>query len=147
MVTHPPFAAMWSVPLLAFVASVVYRVSTRTSPESIAAKRRRQACGVALHRLKAVASADPKEAHDLLTSAMKGYLGDRFDRTAGSLTADECRDIVRQATGDDPLADRFRATVSQGEAARYASIHSRVDSAQIEEVIRLIRSVEEKSKR
>jgi hypothetical protein len=147
MVTNPPFAAMWSVPLLAFVASVVYRASTRTSPESIAAKRRRQACGVAVHRLKAVASADSKETRELLISAMKGYLGDRFDRTAGSLTADECRDIVCQATGDEQIADQFKARVSEGEAARYASIHSRVDSAQIEEVIRLIRSVEEKSKR
>jgi hypothetical protein len=147
MVSSPPFAILWSLPFVAFVASVVYKLSMRTSPESIAAKRRRQACNVAVHQLKAAASADPKEAHDLLISAMKGYMGDRFDRTAGSLTADECRDIVAQATGDDQVADRFRVKVSEGEAARYASIHSRVDSAQIEEVIELIRSVEEKSKR
>ena len=146
-VSSPPFAILWSVPLLAFVASVVYKLSTRTSPESIAAKRRRHACNVAVRQLKAVTSADPKDAHDLLISAMKGYLGDRFDRTAGSLTADECQDIVAQVTGDSQIADQFRLKVSEGEAAHYASIHSRVDSAQIEEAIGLIRSVEEKSKR
>jgi hypothetical protein len=147
MATQPFAVVLWSVPLLAFLASVVYKVSTRTSPESIAAKRRRQACGVAIRQLQAVASAEAKTAHDLLTSAMKGYLGDRFDRPAGSLTADECRDIVVQATGDAQLADRFRRRVSEGEAARYASIHSRVDATQIEEAIKLIRSVEEMSKR
>ncbi len=147
LATHPPFAILWCVPLLAFVASVGYRRATQTSPESIAAKRRRQAGSVAVRQLKAVTSADLKDAHDLLTAAMKTYLGDRFDRTAGSLTADECRDIVRAATGDDQLADQFRAQVSEGEAARYASLHSRVDAAQIDEVIRLIRSVEERARR
>lgn len=147
MASSPSFAILWSLPLLAFATSVVYKLSTRTSPESVAAKRRRQACNVAVRQLKAIASADPKDAHDLLISAMKGYLGDRFDRTAGSLTADECRDIVAHATGDGRIADQFRLKVSEGEAARYASIYSRVDSAQIEEAIQLIRSVEEKSKR
>jgi hypothetical protein len=133
--------------LLAFAASVVFKLATRTSHGSIAAKRRRQACGVAIRQLKAVASADPKETHDLLITAVKGYLGDRFDRTAGSLTADECRDIVAQATGDDQIAEQFRQKVSEGEAARYASISSRVDAAQIEEAVGLIRSVEERAKR
>jgi hypothetical protein len=146
MVSTPPFALLWSVPLLAFAASVVYKLSTRTSPGSVAAKRRRQACSVAVRRLKAVTSGDTKEAHEALIAAMKGYIGDRFDRTAGSLTADECRDIVAQATGDGQTADRFRSRVSEGEAARYAAINSRVDAAQIEETIKLIRSVEGKSK-
>ncbi len=147
MVSNPPFAVLWSVPLLAFVASVIYKVSTRTSPESIAAKRRRQACSAAIRQLKMATSADPKAAHEALTSALKGYVGDRFDRTAGSLTADECRDIVLQATGHSQLAEQFRLRVSAGEAARYASIQSPVDAAQVEEVIKLIRSVEAIAKR
>jgi hypothetical protein len=74
-------------------------------------------------------------------------VGDRFDRTAGSLTADDCHGIVRAATGDAELAGRFRDKIAESEAARYASIGARVDSVQIEEAIELVQRVEEKTKR
>jgi hypothetical protein len=146
-VLHPAYAALWAIPLAGLLASVAFKVVTRSSPESVAAKRRRQACRSAVRRLKIAVGVDPKEAPDLLISAMKEYLGDRFDRTAGSLTADECRDIILSATGDAQLADRFMAKVSECEAARYASIGSQVGTAQFEEAIGLVRSVEEKTKR
>jgi len=94
-----------------------------------------------------VAAAEAKERHDLLIAALRGYVGDRFDRTAGSLTADDCRGIVLTATGDVDLADRLKAKVSESEAARYASIHAQVDAAQIEEAIELVQRIEENSKR
>ena len=144
---RPGYAVLWSVPLVGFIASVVFRLTTRTSPEAVARKRRRHAYPVAVQKLKAIDSADPHERHDLLIAALKSYLGDRFARTAGSLTADECRDVVLGATDDAPLADRFKATISQFEAARYASLDTRVDVAQIDDAIELLHEVEESSKR
>ncbi len=144
---HPGYALLWSVPLVGFVASVVFRLATRSSPEVAARKRRRHAYPVAGRRLKAVTSADPNERHELLVAALKGYLGDRFARTAGSLTADDCHDIVLGAASDVHLADRFRTTISRFEAARYASLDTQVDAAQIEEAMELLWQVEEETKR
>ena len=140
---RPGTAVLWSVPLLAFVGSLAFRVATRTNPEAVARKRRRQACPVALQQLKAIEAADPKERHERLVAALKGYLGDRFSRTAGSLTADDCHTIVLEMTHQAELADRFRVTIAQFEAARYASLDAPVEAAQIEEATDLIRRVEE----
>ena len=44
-----------------------------------------------MRQLKAMTSADARQKPELLLDAMKGYIGDRFDRVAASLTADDCR--------------------------------------------------------
>ncbi len=146
-VVSPAYMVLWSVPLAALVASALFKLLTRTSPEAVARKRKRQACSVAVRQLKAAASADAKSRHDLLVLAMKAYLGDRLDKVAGSLTAGDCRDVIAASTDDMQLADRFRATVSELEAARYASFDAHVDSAQIEDAIELVCQVEARLKR
>lgn len=143
----PGYAVLWSVPLVGLLGSIAFRLATRTRPEAMARKRRRQACSAAVRRLRAVASAEGRERHDLLIAALRRYVGDRFDRKAGSLTADDCCGIVLAATDDPELAEQLRAKLSESEAARYASIDAQVDSAQIDEAIALVQRVEEKSKR
>jgi len=142
----PGYAVLWSVPLMGFIGSLAFRLATRRSPEAVARKRRRHACQVAVQQLKSIPSADADERPNLLVSALKGYLGDRFARTAGSLTADEGHVIVLGATGDTELAERVRATIAQFEAARYAALNAQVDQAQIDEAIDLLRQVEEKAR-
>ena len=143
----PGYAVLWTVPLLGFVASVVFRLSTRTSPEATARKRRRHACQVAAQQLKSITAADPNERPELLIAALKGYLGDRFAKTAGSLTADDCHAIVLGATDEVQLADRFKGMIAQFETARYASLDAQADQAQIDDATELLRQVQEKSKR
>lgn len=143
----PGYVMLWSIPLAAFLGSLLFKLATRTSPEAVARKRRRHACAAAIKQLNTIAAAESEQRHDLMVSAMKGYLGDRFAKTAGSLTADDCRAIVANATDDAQLADRFKATISQFEAARYASMDMGVDSGRVAEAIDLIRSVQEKSRR
>jgi len=143
---RPGYAVLWSLPLLSFIASVVFKLVTQTSPEATARKRHRGAHAAAVRQLKTIASAPAKQRHDLLAAAIKGYLGDRFDRTAGSLTADECRDIVADATDDRQLADRVRSKISEFEAAQYAALATDVGTAQVDEALELLHAVEEKVK-
>ncbi|MHC4620320.1 MAG: BatD family protein, partial [Planctomycetota bacterium] len=89
----PAYAALWAVPLAALVFSSLARLFTQTSPEKEAHKRRRAAPGRAVRELKKVASAELDHRHELLASAMKQYIGERFDKMAGSLTADDCHHI------------------------------------------------------
>jgi hypothetical protein len=143
-VVSPGYLLLWSVPLAALAGSALFKLLTQTSPEAAARKRRRQACNAAVRQLKAAASAEAKGRHDLLVSALKAYLGARLDRVAGSLTADDCYSVIAVSTDDVELADRFRAKVSELEAARYAPLEAHVDSAQIEEAIDLVCQVEER---
>ncbi len=142
----PGYAAVWSIPLIALFGSVAFRLATRTSPEMVARKRRRQACPSAIRRLRAVASAEASERHDLLITALRGYIGDRFDRTAGSLTADDCYAVVLGATDDAELGQELKDKIAESEAARYASIGAQIASTQIEEAVALVQRIDEKSK-
>jgi len=120
--TNPLYAALWSVPLLTLIVSTVVKLAGRTSPESLARKRRRRAAGVALAQLKRVSGAEPGQRHELLLAAMKGYLGERFDKVAASLTADDCHRIVTDSTGDVATAARYKELIDTCEAARYARV-------------------------
>jgi hypothetical protein len=73
---------------------------------------------------------------------MKGYVGDRFDRVAASLTADDCYHAILDATGDAEAAARYRDLIAACEAARYAPVDAEITSEQIQEAIALIRSID-----
>ncbi len=145
VITSPAYVALWSIPLTGLIVSAVIRFAGRTSPELLARKRRRQARSTAVRQLKSMGSADPKERHELLAAAMKGYIGDRFDRIAASLTADDCYQIIAQSTGDVNAATRYKELVAACEAARYASVGADVGEDHVTEAIQLIGQVEKKS--
>lgn len=143
-VVSPGYAVGWAVPLGALCLSLLLKFVGRTSPEVEAAKRRRSAYRRAVHQLKGIAAADPKQRHELLGSVMKQYVGDRFDRVAGSLTGDDCREIILRVTGDTGAANSYRQMIASCEAARYASLGADVDGGMVGEVTELLRSVERK---
>jgi len=139
---NPGYAAIWAAPLLALVSSVLFKLSTRTSPEKVAGRRRRRACGKATGQLKKVVSADRNRQSELLVSIMKQYIGDRFDRTAGSLTPDDCYDAIAAVTRDQETAEKYRDTIAGFEAGRYAPMSIDITPERIMEVTRLVRTVE-----
>jgi hypothetical protein len=138
----PGYAILCGAPLLAFASSIFIRLFAHTSPEKAAAKRRRQACSKARGQLKRISSANPERQSELLVGAMKQYIGDRFDKTAGSLTGDDCYDTIIASTDDATAADKYRETITDFEAARYASLEVSITSERIKEVIELIRLIE-----
>jgi hypothetical protein len=140
--TSPGYALVWAAPLLALASSIFIKLFTHTSPEKVAAKRRREACGKAVGQLKNIAQANAERKGELLVSAIKQYVGDRFDRTAGSLTPDDCYDAIVAGTKDTKAADKYREAIADFEAGRYASMEVSITSEKIEEVIELIRHIE-----
>jgi hypothetical protein len=145
--TSLPYAPIWALPLVALIASSLIKLFTHTTPEKIAAGRRRRACANATASLKKIAHDTSHEPHELLTAAMKQYIGQRFDRTAGSLTSHDCHQIIVAATNDTQAADTFRDIIDNCESARYAAAQADIDSAKINEVVKLIRDIEKKSKK
>jgi hypothetical protein len=145
--TNPGYAVLWAVPLLTFISSVLVKLFIHTSPEKVAIRRRRQACGKAIGQLKRMASADSDRQGELLVSIMKQYIGDRFDKTAGSLTPDDCYDAIVTESTDKQAADKYRDTIADFEAGRYASIEVNITGERIEQAIQLVRTVEKNCRR
>jgi hypothetical protein len=143
----PGYAPLWAAPLGILILSSVAKLLTSTSPEKVAAKRRRQACSKTVNQLKKIASTDTKQRNELIVSIMKRYIGDRFDKMAGSLTPDDCCDTIITATKETEDADKFRRTIAECETARYASINVNIDSGKIKDIIDLVRNIEKKSKK
>jgi hypothetical protein len=143
----PGYLVIWGGPLAALIASALIRLLTHTTPEKQAAKRRRKACGKALRELRKILSAEKNHRNKLLASIMKQYIGHKFDKTAGSLTADDCYEIISKAVNDSETAVKFKNIVEYCEAVRYASVDSLIDDTTIHEAGKLIRIIENKAKK
>ena len=142
-----PYAPVWALPLVALIASSLIRLFTHTTPEKIAAKRRNCACAAAVAQLKKIGHDTSSEPHESLAATMTQYIGARFDRTAGSLTAQDCYEIISSSTNQPNIADAYRDIIDRCESARYAAGQADIDSAKIKEVIELIRNIEKKSRK
>jgi len=143
----PAYAAIWALPLAVLLFSAMFKVLASTNPQKAALKRKRRACGKAVTRLKKAEHLDEQRRYEQIVSAMKHYIGERFDRTAGSLTADECYQIILAATDDAQAAEKFRQMMERFEAGRYAPLHVDNDAVDAGQVIELIRLIERKSKK
>ena len=144
---NPGYAVIWAVPLLGFVSSLFIKLISHTSPEKAAARRRRQAEGRALGRLKKLASTQAEYHNEQLVSIMKQYIGDKFDKTAGSLTPDDCYDAILAATQDPQSAEKYMTIIAGCEAGRYAPMEIKIDSDKIREVRELVRHIENKCRK
>ena len=141
---QPGYLVIWAGPLGILILSAVTKLSRHTTPEKIARKRRRAAASKAIGRLRKIASSAGGQ-HEQLALIIKQYIGERFDKSAGALTSNDCFEIIVEATKDTQSADRYKEIIADCEAARYASAQSSIGQTQIEEVINLIRTVEKKS--
>ncbi len=145
-VASPSYLAGWLLPLAVLVGSIVTKTFVQMTPEQAAKKRRRKAQSRAVEGLKKMTSAQESNRYEILAGAMKQYIGERFDKVTGSLTADDCSRAIVDGTGDSESAARFRDIISECEAARYASVQLRPNSEAIDEVKKLIKTIDKKSK-
>jgi hypothetical protein len=143
----PGYAVLWAMPLLGLITSFLVKIFSHTSPEKAAARRHRQACGKALWQLKKLASTEENQQNEQFVSIMKNYIGEKFDKTAGSLTPDECYDAIIAATQDSQSADKYRAIIAGFEAGRYAPMEIKIDSDKIRQVSELILNIEKNCRR
>jgi hypothetical protein len=133
--------------LALLIFSALIKFFTHTTPEKIAAKRRRAAAGKAIGQLKKITSFADGQRYELLASIMKQYIGERFDRSAGSLTSNDCFEVITATTKDTHTAERYKEIVAECEAARYASVAANIESAKIKEAVKLIQAIDKKSRK
>jgi hypothetical protein len=151
---NPGYSVIWAVPLLGLILSFFIKLFSYTSPEKIAARRHRQACGKALGQLRKLRvegvspsnrgqdARDTIQQNEQLVSIMKQYIGEKFDKTAGSLTPDDCYDAIVTATQNTQSAEQYRAIITNFEAGRYAPMEVQIDSDRVKQVSELVRSID-----
>jgi len=144
--TGSGYLAIWAVPLAGLIISSFVKLFTRSSPEQLARRRRRLAKSKAIKQLKTIATADMQERQELLVSAMKQYIGERFDKVSGSLTADDCCEVIASATDDEEIATKYKDAIAACEVSRYASAEADIGVGRIDEVVNLIGAIEKKSR-
>jgi hypothetical protein len=90
---------------------------------------------------------DGSRRPEQLLAVLKTYIGDRFDRVAASLTADDCRAVIAEAAGDSATASRYRDLIAACEGARYASLAAEIGPHQVQEATELIEAIERRLKK
>lgn len=143
----PMYFITWFLPLLALVASFSFKVATHTNPEKAAAKRRQSAAGKAISQLKKIDYSDNQQKYELAAMAMTGFIGDRFDKVAGSLTSDDCGRIIAEKIDEAKIAEKFESILSDCQAWRYASVNTNIDPEKVKEIINLIFIIDKKAKK
>lgn len=138
-----PYLLIWAGPLVLFAASCLVKSITHTNPEKIAARRRATASTRVIGKLK---KTDCSQS-ELIASIMKEYIAERFDRVAGTLTCDDCLQIILERTLDKKSAQKYGKIIADCEMARYASGGSDGGYIEIKEIISLIKMIEKNLKK
>ena len=142
-----PYLLIWAGPMTLLIVSSLIKFFTYTTEEKVAAKRRRNAAGKAIRRLKKISSYPAEQWYGLLASIMKQYVGERFDKIAGSLTSNDCFEIIIAEAKDSQIAEKYKEIIANCEAFRYASKEKGSGTPKAEEVIGLIKTIEKKSRK
>ena len=70
------------------------------------------------------------------------YLSDKHRLFIHILTPDDCYDAIVAESTDKQAADKYRDTIADFEAGRYASMEVNITAERIGEIIQLVRTVE-----
>ncbi len=144
-IVSPAYLVIWAGPLGILLFSAVTKLTSNASPEKQLQKRKRGATGKAISQLKSISSSNSPEHVEQLAAILKQYIGERFDRTAGSLTSNDCYEVIIEASGDTDTAQQFKNIIADCEASRYASGGANIDSQCVNKAIDLILTIEKKS--
>jgi len=142
----PVLGPIWSLPLIALMASICTKFATHTNPTKIAQKRRHHAAAKAIKHLKAWQTVRADQQNEHMALALKQFLGERFDRTGAALTAQDCFHILQDQSQDVTLANKYKEILTQCEASQYAPTHQDVDQQTVDQAIGLIQTIHKKMK-
>lgn len=142
---QPGYILLWVGPLAMFIILAVGRLALQDSPARQRARRRAAAPRRAitkLHRLDSQSRSVQEETADIL----RQYIGDRFDKTAQSLTSRDCREILKENCKDKEPTEQFCRILEQCEHSQYAG--AQTDNAPINprEIPKLIKALEKNLK-
>jgi hypothetical protein len=138
----PAFMVLWAAPFAALASSVIIKIITTNSPAKKAARRKKLAYTNAAKAIQ-IAGQMPDKIEIHLSAALKQYIADKFNRVAGSLTAEDCRAMVLEHTKNSDLAGQFKLTMEEMEASAYSSLDYTFDAEKQKQILQLLKMVDQ----
>ena len=142
----PTLLPIWALPFLTLITSVAVKAGKHTDPIRLARKRKQQAASRAVRHIKALIATDQQQRSELLSTALKQFIGERFDKTTGSLTADDCFRILHDHLPEESLADQYKTILESCEASRYAAQQTDITEQVLNQAADLIQQIHRRIK-
>jgi len=138
---QPAYLALWWGPLLIFAGSGFIRLIRHNNPARQQARRRVRSCSRAVSRLKRLDS-QSESARQAAADIMRRYVGDRFDQTARSLTARDCKEILSRNCRDLQTVERFCQALERCEQSRFAGGLTDNDTIKPREIAEVVKTLD-----
>ncbi|MBN1764415.1 MAG: BatD family protein [Sedimentisphaerales bacterium] len=145
--THPLYLVVLCGPLAMFAGLLVVRLLTTDNPQRQQARRRSSASRRAIKALNHLTNPNQPDYQQQIADILRRYVGDRFDRTAQSLTPRDCRAVLQEAGAPDETVQTFSAALEQCEASRFAGAMADSEKIRAQEIIKLIITIEKTTKK
>lgn len=142
--TSPSFIGLYAIPMAALIISLVSRYVFADSLQRRAANKRRKAHSLTVKQIHHAVGHE-KPSQQVLT-ALKQYVADKFGKSAGALTAQDCGDVILEYTRDAQLADLYRDIMEQTEASEYSPMAFQLTDEKQKEILELLAAIEKKVK-
>ncbi|HLD34496.1 MAG TPA: BatD family protein, partial [Patescibacteria group bacterium] len=136
------FIILWVMPFSVLVTSFVLKMLITSSPARKKIKRKKQAYGRTVKLISVIGKSGNVDGE--LTAALKQYIADKFDRPAGSLTAEDCRILIYQKTGDNDISGEFKKIMEEIEEAAYSPANYQFSHEKKILITELLRKIEGK---
>ena len=143
-VTSPIFIVLYAIPFVVLIISAVIRYTFADDPQRQAANKRRKAHLLAVKQLRHAASHE-KPSQQVL-AALKQYVADKFGKSAGALTAQDCGDVIGEKTNDADLSRLYQEIMAQTEASEYSPTTFKLTDEKQKEILELFDAIEKKVK-
>ncbi|MCP4713212.1 MAG: protein BatD, partial [Planctomycetes bacterium] len=144
-IAQPGYLVLWIGPLGLFVTSGLVRILRQTSSERKQARCKARSGNQAIKSLKQIDSNSKSAAADV-ADIMRHYIGDRYNQTAQSMTARDCRMILTKNCGNQQIVDRFCELLERCEQSRFAGGMTEDDSVNLGEIKEIIKTLDKQHK-
>ncbi len=142
-IKQPVYLVLWISPVFFLIVVIFNRLKTTNDPRKEAVKRQNKAWGVALGQLKKLklSSVDSKSLTSLV-DIMRGYIANRYNRTAESLTSSDCNKILTDHHVEKTIVQRFCQLLEIYDNARYGGMPNDLSDVPFDEIENLIKTIE-----
>lgn len=142
----PVYLLLWLLPFGAFVFSGAFKAVTYSTPQMQLKRKSKKASSEAISQIRKLGGSSNEDRSERLAACMKVYIGDKFNKTAGSLTGADCYELICEYSNDEGLAKEFQEVIESCESARYGMASGDINDDTISKAIGLIKDIDKKVK-
>ncbi|MBI9017699.1 MAG: protein BatD [Phycisphaerae bacterium] len=137
---NPITIAILALPFVLFCIALGVRIANSSNPVRHRQKLRSNAGRNAIATLNKIKTSDTDKLNLAALEALRTFIADRYDRTAQSLTENDCKELLTNDNYNQQLIDEFVNFFQQASQTRYAAGNCR--PVNIDQIINLIRNLQ-----